>query len=265
MAQIDFDESLVDSMEILYRRRDVLRRRRLVHGALDAQHGERLLDVGCGPGFYVTELLERVGPAGWITGIDTAPAMLAVAVKRSEGHPNVTFRQAGATEVPAEDGEFDAVLSVQVLEYVPDVARALAEIHRVLRPGGRVVIWDVDWSTVSWRSDDADRMRQMLAIWDKHLAHPALPKVLADHLQEAGFGAVTVDGHAFASIEMTPETYGGALVDIVFDYAVKQRAVDPGYARAWRAEQRELDAAGKFYFACVQCCFNARKPDSASV
>jgi ubiquinone/menaquinone biosynthesis C-methylase UbiE len=260
MAQLEFDESLVESMEVLYNRRDVLRRRRLVHETLDAQPGERLLDVGCGPGFYVTELLERVGSEGWVTGIDTAPAMLAVAAKRRAGHSNVAFRQAGATEIPAEDCEFDAVLSVQVLEYVPDVAGSLAEIHRVLRPGGRVVIWDVDWTTVSWRSRDAERMRRMLAAWDKHLTHPALPQVLADHLRQTGFEAVTVDGHAFASIEKTPESYGGALVDIIVDFAVKQGGVDPADARAWKSEQRELNAAGEFYFACVQCCFKARKP-----
>ena len=60
MAQLEFDENLAESLEVLYRRRDVLRRRRLVHDALDAQPGERVLDVGCGPGFYVAELLERV-------------------------------------------------------------------------------------------------------------------------------------------------------------------------------------------------------------
>src|SRR3954452_7373102 len=112
MAQLDFDESLVESMEVLYNRRDVLRRRRLVHQALDAQPGARVLDVGCGPGFYVTELLDRVGPQGRVTGIDTASAMIAVAAKLSEGHSNATFHQAGAAEIPAEDGECDAVLSV---------------------------------------------------------------------------------------------------------------------------------------------------------
>ena len=260
MGQLDFDGSLVESMEILYNRRDVLRRRRLVHEALDARPGERVLDIGCGPGFYVTELLDRVGPQGWVTGVDAAPAMLAVATKRSEGHSNTTLCQAGATELPVNDGDFDAVLSVQVLEYVPDVTAALAEMYRALRPGGRAVIWDVDWTTVSWRSDDADRMQRMLATWDKHLTHPALPQVLADHLRDSGFVDITVAGHAFVTLELTPEAYGGALVDIIFDYAVKQGGVDRAHAAEWRSEQKELDAAGKFYFACVQCCFEAHKP-----
>lgn len=261
MAQLEFDENLVDALEVLYHRRDVLRRRRLVLDALDAQLGERVLDVGCGPGFYVSDLLRLVGPRGWVTGIDTAPAMLSAAIKRTEGHPNLTFRQAGATDMPATDGEFDALMSVQVLEYVPDIAGALAEFYRVLRPGGRVVIWDVDWPTVSWRSREPDRMSRVLAAWDKHLSHPALPQTLAGELGKAGFDSVTVDGHAFVSTDLNPDTYGGALVDVIVDYAVKRGGIDPDDARAWQSEQRELNVTGEFYFACVQCCFTARKPE----
>ena len=261
MAQLEFDESLAKQLEVLYRRRDVLRRRRLVHDALDAQPGENVLDVGCGPGFYVTELLERVGPDGSVTGIDTAPAMLAVAAKRSEGHHNLTFHEADATALPVGDGAFDAALSVQVLEYVADVRTAVAEVHRALRPGGRVVIWDVDWATVSWRSADAGRMRRMLDAWDKHLTHPSLPQILAPTLRECGFEDVTMDGHAFATVEFDPETYGGALVDLIVRYAVELGGMDPDDAEEWHAEQVQLAAGGEFYFACIQCCFSARRPD----
>jgi len=89
----------------------------------------------------VTELLDQVGREGSVTGVDRAPAMLAVAAKRAEGRDNVAFYEADATNLPVPDGAFDAALSVQVVEYVPDASAALAEMHRALRPGGRVVIW----------------------------------------------------------------------------------------------------------------------------
>ena len=84
---------------------------------------------------------------------------------------DVAFYEADATNLPVPDGTFDAALSVQVLEYVPDATAALAEMHRALRPGGRVVIWDVDWATVTWHSEDPERMARVLRAWDEHLTN----------------------------------------------------------------------------------------------
>jgi arsenite methyltransferase len=78
VGQLEFDESLGEQLEVLYRTRDILRRRRLVHEALAARPGERILDVGCGPGFYVAELLEAVGPQGSVVGVDVSAPMLAI-------------------------------------------------------------------------------------------------------------------------------------------------------------------------------------------
>src|SRR5438552_7613038 len=158
VSDLVFDEALSRQLEVLYATADVLRRRRLVHDALDVRVGERIVDVGCGPGFYVSEVLEQVGPTGFVVGIDASPAMRAVAPHRCQGHDNVEFHEAEATSLPLPAASVDGAMSVQVLEYVADPAAALAEMHRVVRPGGRVVIWDVDWATVSWYSRDPDRM-----------------------------------------------------------------------------------------------------------
>src|SRR5918996_4296569 len=208
MSQLVFDENLVEQLEVLYRSRDVLRRRKLVYEALSAQPGDRILDVGCGPGFYSRELLDQVGPGGSVTGVDQSPQMLAVAKRRSDGFGNVRFEEGDATALPVESEGFDRALSVQALEYVKEIPAALAEIHRALRPGGRVVIWDVDWATLSWHSEDPDRMERVLKAWDEHLAHPSLTRTLAASLTKAGFENVRMDGHAFATAELSEETYG---------------------------------------------------------
>ena len=83
MGQLEFDRRLVERLEQLYATRDVLRRREGVRAALGARAGDRVLDVGCGPGFYVTELLEVVGRDGLIAGVDGSADMLAVAAKRA--------------------------------------------------------------------------------------------------------------------------------------------------------------------------------------
>jgi arsenite methyltransferase len=253
MSQLVFDDKIVEQLEVIYRSRDVLRRRKLVYEALGAKPGDRILDAGCGPGFYTRELLDQVGPEGSVTGIDRSPQMLAVARGRSEGFGNVAFEEGDATALPVDSGRFDRALSVQVLEYVRDVPAALAEMHRALRPGGRVVIWDVDWTTVSWHSEDPDRMARVLEVWDEHLAHPSLPRTLSASLRAAGFEDVRMEGHAFATDELTPECYGGSLLPVIERYVAGQGAEE---VEAWAAEQRALGERGEFYFACIQFCFS---------
>lgn len=253
MAQLEFDASIVEALEAVYGTRDVLRRRRLVRDALAAQPGERVLDVGCGPGFYVSELLEQVGPEGAVVAVDGSPDMLAVAQHRCAGGGDATFHEADATSLPVEDGSFDAALSVQVLEYVADVDAALREIHRALRPGGRALIWDVDWATVSMHSDDRERLARVLAAWDEHLAHPSLPRTLAARLRGAGFEDVRAEAHAFTTTEPIPDAYGGSLIPIVVHY------VGTDDARAWAEEQLALGERGEFYFSVTQLCFTARR------
>jgi ubiquinone/menaquinone biosynthesis C-methylase UbiE len=260
MTQIEFDESIAEGLEELYSKRDVIRRRALVREALAARPGERILDLGCGPGFYVAELLDEVGEDGWVTGVDASPAMLAVAAKRVEGRENVELHEGDATSLPVEDASFDRALSVQVMEYVPDISAGLAEVHRALRPGGRVLIWDVDWASVSWHARDEARMRRVLEAWDKHLIHPSLPRTLAAQLTAAGFEDVRMDAHPFATSELSPETYGGSLVALLEGYVVAQGGMDEADAKAWAAEQRELGESGEFYFVVVQVCFTASKP-----
>jgi arsenite methyltransferase len=258
VGQIVFDDDLGSELEALYRTRDIVRRRKLVRAALSARPGERILDVGCGPGFYLAELVDEVGPDGALVGVDQSPQMLALAGRRLGESENVALHEGEAGALPVESEAFDAALCVQVLEYVADVPAALAELHRALKPGGRVLLWDIDWSTVSVHSADPDRMRRALHAWDGHLTHPALPRRLAAHLRAAGFEDVEVEGHVFATTSLDPESFGGAIVPMIERYLAGSEdfAAEAG---AWADEQRELDARGALFVSCTQFCFLARR------
>jgi ubiquinone/menaquinone biosynthesis C-methylase UbiE len=258
--QLVFDEETGRQLEELYQLGDARRRRGLVRSALAATPGERVLDVGCGPGFYCNELVDEVGPEGFVVGVDASPQMLGLAKRRCEAHSNVALQQGDVTALPVAGSSFDAALCVQVLEYVSDTAAALTGIHEALRPGGRVVVWDVDWATVSWHSLDPTRMERVLRTWEEHLAHPSLPRILAPMLLAAGFVQVEMRAHGFASAEYDPETYGVALVPVIRDFVSNRGDVREEEARAWAAEQRELGERREYFFACTQFCFTATRP-----
>ena len=259
MSQLEFDESTTRQLEVLYGTRDVLRRRQLVRDALAVAPGERIMDVGCGPGFFVAELLEQVGADGSVVGIDNSQPMLAVAARRCDGNDNVAFHEGEATSLPVEDASFDAALSVQVLEYVADVPSALAELYRALRVGGRLVLWDFDWATVSLRTTDLARTERILRAWDGHLAHPSLPQTLTAQLYAAGFDDIKLEGHTFATNEFDRDTFGGFLVPFIAQFVAGRDGISEDEAGAFEAEQRELAERREFFFACIQFCFTATR------
>ncbi|MGH3717949.1 MAG: methyltransferase domain-containing protein [Pseudonocardiaceae bacterium] len=259
-GRLTFDEDVVEQLDARYRTRDIVRRRELVHDALAAMPGESILDVGCGPGFFVAELLEQVGAAGSVVGVDRSPQMLAATARRCAGHPNVTLHEADATSLPVTNAGFDRALSVQVMEYVPDVGAALAELHRAVRPGGRVLIWDIDWSTVSWHSRDPARMARVLRAWDGHLVHPSLPRTLAAQLRCAGFDDVHMAAHTFATTQLDPDSFAALVCQIVAHFVAGRCGLTEADVAAWTAEQRRLDERGEFFFTCTQFCFTAHRP-----
>ncbi len=260
MTQISFDATTARTLEQAYHKRDMIRRRRHVHDALAVSPGERILDIGCGPGFYVRELLDEIGEKGSVVAVDASPDMLTLARRRCDGHDNVDFREGNAVALPVDDGDFDAALCVQVMEYVPDPSVALAEIHRALRPGGRALIWDVDWATVWWHSEDPGRMRRVMAAWDEHLAHPSLPRRLGAHLRAAGFVDVAVAGHSFATVDYDTESFAVMMLGMAADFVPGRADVTGDEAAAWLAEQRDLAERGEFFFEGTQFCFTATKP-----
>jgi SAM-dependent methyltransferase len=106
----------------------------------DLQAGERVLDVACGTGIVARAAAEAVGPRGSVTGLDVAPDMLAVARAVSAGGADIVWQEADAALLPCQDASVDVVLCQMGLMFMEDQAGAVREMHRVLAPGGRVVI-----------------------------------------------------------------------------------------------------------------------------
>ena len=126
--------------------------------------GERVLDVACGTGAATLEAARRTAPGGRVTGVDLTPEMLEVARRRL---PDVELVEAGAESLPLPDSSFDVVLCQFGLMFFEDRARALREMLRVLRPGGRigVSVWD--------RLESSPGYAVLTALVDRHLGEEA--------------------------------------------------------------------------------------------
>lgn len=105
------------------------------------QRGEAALDVGCGTGAAARYAAERVGPAGRVVGVDVNAGMIDLAqlLPPVEGATIDWFTQS-AYDLPFAEAEFDVALCAQTLQFLDDRPRALAEMYRVLKPGGRVAV-----------------------------------------------------------------------------------------------------------------------------
>jgi arsenite methyltransferase len=201
-----------------------------------------------------------VGAEGSVVGVDPSPAMLALAARRCEGRGRVELVDGDARALPVPDGTFDGAVCVQVLEYVEEATDALAEIYRALRPGGRVVVWDVDWGTLSLHARDEERSARVLRAWDEHLVHPTLPHTLGPRLRAAGFADVRMGAHAFVTVEWDPESYGVGLLPVVAAFVPGRLGLSEEDARAWLDEQADLGERAELYMAVVQVAFTASRP-----
>ncbi|WP_097234454.1 MULTISPECIES: methyltransferase domain-containing protein [unclassified Streptomyces] len=126
----------------------VRRLRAWAHERLAARPGERALDVGCGTGSETRVLAAAVAPGGTATGLEPHPGLRAVAERRAaEAGSPARFLDGDALALALPDAGVDVVWCERVLQHLDDPERAVAEIARVLRPGGRVALLDTDWST----------------------------------------------------------------------------------------------------------------------
>lgn len=109
----------------------------VVCAAAGVAPGQRVLDVACGTGALTCAAAERVAPGGAVVGLDVNPAMLAVARRK---RTSIEWRDGRAESLPFADASFDAVVSQFGLMFFDDRVAALREMHRVLKPGGRLVV-----------------------------------------------------------------------------------------------------------------------------
>ena len=254
-----FDDETSRRVEALYRTPDAIRRRSLALQLLEPREGERILDVGCGPGFLASDLAGAVGPEGLVHALDVSPPMLALAAARCAGQPWVRLESGDAARLELDDGAYDAVLSVQVHEYVADVEGSLRALRRALRRGGRALVVATDWDSIVWASSDDARMARILSAFDEHVAHPHLPRRLGPLLAQVELPVQRVEVFVQLNPVLDASGFSFGLLDLVHRFVPGRRGVTQAEADGWAEDLRALGARGEYFFSLNQYFFLARR------
>lgn len=258
-AQDQFDASTSRRIEAIYMTPDVIAQRDTVLALLAPQPGERALDIGCGPGMTTLALAHAVGTSGSVLGVDIAEPMLAIARQRCSPSPQVTLALADVTALSHADASFDVALATQVYEYVEDIDGALAELARVVRPGGRVLLVDTDWESAVWASSDNARMRRVLDTWNEHIPHPQLPRELKRRMQQAGFKSVSVEIMPILNLAYDPHTYSIGMMDVIGSFASGRNGLKAQDISAWKADARAMGERDAYFFSLNRYVFMAQR------
>jgi arsenite methyltransferase len=256
---LQFDDAMSRRIVATYTTPDIVEQRQAILRALDLRPGEKILDVGSGPGLLAHDMAAAVGESGSVTGIDPSRDMLAIAAARVPpiGSAEISFGPGEATALPFPAASFNVVTATQVYEYVADVPTALSETHRVLRPGGRVLILDTDWDSIVWRSNDTVRMQRVLDAWDAHLIDPHLPRRLRGLLEDAGFTVTHRAAIPLLNTGYDPNTFSAGLIGFITSYVPGHAGVTDMEATAWA--DNLVDLGSDYFFSVNRYLFLAIK------
>ena len=258
MSGLEFTKDAARRLESLYLTRDVVAQRAETIRRLALSRGERVLDVGCGPGFLCESIAEIVGSDGAVVGIDISSDLIELCRRRSP--PKwLSYAVGDATQLAQPDASFDAVVCTQVAEYVPDVGRVLSEAFRVVKQGGRVVLVATDWDTVIWHSESPDRMALILKSWESHCAHPRLPRSLAARLVSAGFRFDELVVFPILNLQWDDEVYSKGLAGFIQDFVGRKNDLPVDDVKGWYNEFARLGDAGRYFFSSNRYIFRASK------
>ncbi len=262
MSSFDVDASpdptyFADYLRKISAESEITRYKRAALAKLELKPGEHVLDVGCGLAQDTAVLAQLVGPGGRAVGFDASETLLAQA--RAQ-HPQLELVRGDIASLPFPDASFDVVRTDRVLIHVVDPAAAMAEMARVLKPGGRLVLTEGDWGALEIDAEDRRVTRRIMDFACDHAFKQgwvgrALPRLA----RRAGLMVLDVEG-----VTLVFNDFAAANALWLLDQAALGAAaagqITEAEARAWLDDLATKSAAGEF--ACFLTGFGirARKP-----
>lgn len=212
---------------------------------------ERVLEVGCGTGVVTRAIASDGNFKGEVIGIDQSPVFIKTAdeLAAHAALDRVTYQVADAHELPFEPGSFDVVIAHTVISHVTDPNRMLAEMARVLPPGGRAVLFDGDYASLTFGYDDAAQGRTMdwalaCATFNNPLVIRSLPQALA------GAHLTLCETLADAVAEVGSASYFRSFAETYAPLVARGGLASESEVQSWLDAQYRAMDEGRFFASC---------------
>ena len=253
---------LAERLEVRGKAADEIDARNAYLDLLDISAGERVLDVGCGSGVVTRAIAARVGATGRVVGLDPSEALLSVARETADASDvgsRIEFRTGSARSLPFPDASFDAAIAVTVLAHMHDGAAAIPELIRVVRPGGRVGVFDFDADMTILTHPNREMTRRIVAAAaDATAVDGWLARRLPALLVGGGLSDVRVRG--FFPLDSDPNGFHVGLADRSAKAALTSGAITADECRRWLDEFRAELARGPVVAGRLHVFTWGRKP-----
>lgn len=222
--------------------------------SLGIASGDRVIELGPGTGDDLQRFAERAGGDGLAVGVDVSADLLNEAARRA---PDAVLVLGDARRLPFRERAFARGYAERVLQHVPEVQEAIAELHRVLQPGGLVLVFEPDQELRAVDHPDFELERLLRPRLAPQVANPAIGRQLVRLLTNAGFSVSSVEGTAAGQL-------GPASVDrtvSVVEDAIAEGRIEASRGVRYLDTLRSIDAAGPVFSVWVAFEVAATRPE----
>jgi ubiquinone/menaquinone biosynthesis C-methylase UbiE len=227
---------------------------------LPADAGARVVEIGCGTG-AIARMLGRWPGVAEVVGTDPSPILLdrARMLGAGTGGAALSFEEADGRDLPFTDDSFDVAVVHRVLSHVPEPEAVLAEAFRVLRPGGRIVVFDGDYATITLATGEHDPLEVCVAAMTSAFVNdPWVVRRLPGLVERAGFVGARLRSYGF--VQVREADYMVSIADRGADTLAADGRIGAELAGALKAEARRRAAEGSFFGHVAYASLTAHQP-----